>query len=223
VSELRSRLEAAGVEERFLDPLARYGDLVLETSRRFNLTGAKSPEEFAPHILDSISIHDRIAGPRVDIGSGGGLPAIPLAIVTGVAVTLVETTLKKAHFLEEMLVEFGLPGEVIAERAEVAAHDPRLRERFHTGTARAVSSAPTVVELLLPFVEIGGRLVLQRGRLEEGERNALSDAALILGGRVAHEEALNGDRRIVIVEKTSPTPSKYPRRIGVPEKKPLCS
>jgi 16S rRNA (guanine527-N7)-methyltransferase len=222
VSELRSLLEAAGVEAEFLDPLTRYAERVLETNRQFNLTGAKNAQEFVPHLLDSVSIAGRLEGPLVDLGSGGGLPAIPLAIVTGISVTMVETTLKKARFLEDMLAEFGLSGEVIAERAEVAGHHPRLREKFRTGTARAVSSAPTVAELLLPFIEVGGRAVLQRGRLEDRERNALADAALMLGGRVESEIALDGDRRIVIVEKISPTPSKYPRRVGVPEKKPLC-
>ena len=218
---LRSLLEPA-VEPQWLDRLVRYGELVLETNRRFNLTGAKSEAEFAPHILDSISIRDRVSGSLVDIGSGGGLPAIPLAIVTGIPVTMVETTLKKARFLEEVLAELGLSGEVVAQRAEVAAHDGRLREAFHTGTARAVSAAPTVAELLMPFVEIGGRLVLQRGRFEPRERDALADAALILGGRIAETVELDGELRVVIVEKTGPTPMKYPRRVGVPEKKPLC-
>jgi len=222
VSELRSLLEAGGVEPAFLDSLARYGELVLETNSKFNLTGAKNAAELAPHILDSLSIRDRIAGPLIDIGSGGGLPALPLAIVTGVEVTLVETTLKKARFLEEMLEAFGLRGEVIALRAEVAAHNGRLREHFRTGTARAVSSAPTVAELVLPFIEIGGTLVLQRGTMDDRERNALNDAALMLGGRVSEEVPLTGERRIVIVEKTQPTQSKYPRRVGIPEKRPLC-
>lgn len=222
MNELRSLLEAGGIEERFLDPLTRYGELLLEANRKFNLTGAKNPAELAPHILDSVSIAPLIERSLVDIGSGGGLPAIPLAIVTGIPVTMVETTLKKAKFLDAAIAEFGLRGEVVAERAEVAAHDPRLRERFHTGTARAVSSAPTVAELLLPFVEVGGRLVLQRGAVEERELNALRDASLMLGGRVVAVERSEGEKRVIVVEKVAPTPQKYPRRIGVPEKKPLC-
>jgi 16S rRNA (guanine527-N7)-methyltransferase len=219
---LRELLDAGGAPREQLDRLTHYGEAVLETNRRFNLTGAKSPEEFAPHILDSLSIAGEIRTSLVDIGSGGGLPAIPLAIVTGVPVTMVETTVKKARFLEELLAELGLTGAVVAERAEVAGHDPQLREQFMTGTARAVSSASAVAELLLPFLAVGGTAVLQRGGMDERERHALTDASLMLGGEVTEERALDGDRRIVLIRKVTPTNQRFPRRVGIPEKRPLC-
>jgi 16S rRNA (guanine527-N7)-methyltransferase len=222
VTELRALLEAAGVLPDHLDRLVRYGEAVLEANRSFNLTGAKSAAEFAPHIVDSLTIARYIGEALVDIGSGGGLPAIPLAIVTGVPVTMIETTVKKARFLAQLLAELGLVGEVVAARAEVAAHDTRLRGRFLTGTARAVSSAPTVVELLLPFLAVGGAAVLQRGTIDERERNALADAALMLGGVVESERVLDGERRVIIVRKTAPTQTRFPRRTGIPEKRPLC-
>jgi 16S rRNA (guanine527-N7)-methyltransferase len=222
VTELRELLERGGAPPEHLDRLVRYGDAVLEANRRFNLTGAKSAAEFAPHILDSLTIAGEIHESLVDIGSGGGLPAIPLAIVTGVPVTMVETTVKKARFLESMLADLGLAGEVIAERAEVAGRDDRLRGRFMTGTARAVSSAPTVVELLLPFLRVGATAVLQRGTMDERERHALADAAVMLGGEVVEERLLDGERRIVLVRKTGPTNQRFPRRTGIPEKRPLC-
>lgn len=217
------------VPDEHRERLARYGARVLDANRKFNLTGAKSAAEFAPHIIDSVSIAGYISESLVDIGSGGGLPAIPLAIVTGVPVTMVETTLKKARFLEEMLAEFGLAGEVVAQRAEVAAHEGRLRERFHTGTARAVSSASTVAELLLPFIEVGGTAVMQRGIVDDREFRALEDASLMLGGqveRVVRQLPEPGEagsvRQIVLVKKTGPTQSRFPRRTGIPEKRPLC-
>jgi 16S rRNA (guanine527-N7)-methyltransferase len=222
VSELRALLEAGRAPPEHLERLTRYGEAVLEANRQFNLTGAKTAAEFAPHIFDSLSIAHQIGGTLVDIGSGGGLPAIPLAIVTGVPVTMIESTVKKARFLERMLDELGLRCEVIAERAEIAGHDPRLREQFMSGTARAVSSAPTVVELLLPLIEVGGVAVLQRGLLDERERHALTDAALMLGGVVESESTLDGERRIVLVRKTAPTSARFPRRTGIPEKRPLC-
>lgn len=213
-----------GPEVRERERLARYGALVLEANRQFNLTGAKTAEELAPHLLDSVSIAPYITKNLVDIGSGGGLPAIPLAIVTGVPVTMVETTIKKARFLERMLAALDLTGEVVAQRAEVAAHDPRWRGRFHTGTARAVSSAPTVAELLLPFLETGGMAVLQRGTMDERERQALSDATLMLGGELERIDVLETEpiRQIALVRKRSETNPRFPRRIGVPEKRPLC-
>lgn len=228
LDELRALLEGH-VPEEYRERLARYGALVLESNRKFNLTGAKSAAEFAPHIVDSVSIAEYVSGSLIDIGSGGGLPAIPLAIVTGIPVTMVETTLKKARFLEEMLAEFQLPGEVVAMRAEVAAHEDRLRGRFHTGTARAVSSASTVAELLLPFIETGGRAVLQRGTMDDREFRALEDASLMLGGRIEQvvrqlpEVGEAGAvRQVVLVEKTGATQLRFPRRVGIPEKRPLC-
>jgi 16S rRNA (guanine527-N7)-methyltransferase len=194
----------------------------LETNKRFNLTGAKTREELEPHIADSLTIASYVVDRLVDVGSGAGLPAIPIAIATGVHVTLIESTRKKAQFLERVLDELGLQGEVIAQRAEVAAHEERLRERFASGTARAVSSAPTVAELLLPFLAVGGVAVLQRGTIEDRERTALEDASLMLGARVESEVALDDRRRVVLVRKTSSTPLRFPRRTGIPEKRPLC-
>ncbi len=222
--ELEALLAAAGIDERHRPALSRYGMHVLQANRRFNLTGAKTAGEFVPHILDSLTVAPLVERSLVDIGSGGGLPAIPLAIVTGVRVTMIETTVKKARFLEEMLAEFSLEGEVVAERAEVAAHDERWRGRFWTGTARAVSSAPTVAELLLPFIAPGGAALLQRGTLDEQERHGLEDAAVMLGGAVERYVVLDGpaDRRIAVVRKSAATQLRFPRRTGIPEKRPLC-
>ena len=220
--ELQTLLETGGVEGAVRERVARYGALLLEANQRFNLTGAKSAAELAPHLLDSLTIAPYVSDSLVDIGSGGGLPAIPLALATGVPVTMVETTVKKARFLGAMLAAFDLRGEVVAERAEVAAHEARLRGAFTTGTARAVSSAPTVAELLLPFLAIGGVAVMQRGTMDDRERNALADAALMLGAEVEREEPLDGERRVIFVRKVAPTQNRFPRRIGIPEKRPLC-
>ncbi len=222
MTPLASLLAGAGVEEPLIEPLARYGEFVLEANRRTNLTGAKSPEELLEHLLDSLSVVPFVREPYVDVGSGAGFPAIPVAIATGAPLTLVESTAKKARFLREAIGQLGLAGEIVAERAERAAHDPTLRERFATATARAVAIAPAVAELLVPLLAVGGAAILQRGRLEEAERRALEDAALVLGARIESEHALEGDRRIVILRKERPTPTRFPRRIGIPEKRPLC-
>lgn len=215
-------LKAAGIQETLAEPLAAYGAMLLAASRTTNLTGAKDPAALLPHLLDSLTAAPYMDDPLVDIGSGGGLPAIPLAIATGVELTLIETTVKKARFLEKALAELGLRGRVVAERAEVAGHDPSLREKFAAGTARAVSSAPTVAELVLPFLAIGGAAILQRGELNERDRNAVTDAALVLGGAFEREIPLEGERRIVILRKTGTTNIRFPRRTGIPEKRPLC-
>lgn len=219
---LAALLGAAGVERRLVERLAHYGALVLETNRRFNISGADTPEELVPHILDSLSIVPYVQGPLVDVGSGGGLPAIPLAIATGFEITMVESTTKKAAFLEAALGTLGLRGHVIPQRAELAGRDSALREQFACATGRAVSGAPTVLELTVPFLRVGGVAVLQRGRLDERERNAVVDAAPMLGAQLDREIRLDGDHRVLLVKKVAQTSHRFPRRTGVPEKRPLC-
>jgi 16S rRNA (guanine527-N7)-methyltransferase len=221
-AELETLLAAAGVEQRLVAPLARYGALVLEANRTFNLTGAKTARDLVPHIVDSLTVVPFVAETLVDVGSGAGLPAIPVAIATGVPITLIEATGKKARFLQRMVATFDLAGEVVAERAEVAARIERLRDAFASGTARAVSTAPTVAELLLPFIKPGGVAILQRGTMDARERSALADAALVLAADVDAEHALQDERRIILVRKHGLTPLRFPRRTGIPEKRPLC-
>ncbi len=219
---LETLLERAGVEARLIAPLARYGKLVLEQNQRFNLTGAKSQEELSEHLLDGLSVASYVREPYVDVGSGAGLPAIPIAIATGMPVVMIEATTKKARFLESVLGLLGLRGAVIAERAEIAGHRPALREHFASGTARALGSGPTVAELLLPLVEVGGAAVLQRGAISTSERTALEDASLMLGGQIESDDRVGGDRRIIVVRKTGLSPLRFPRRPGIPTKRPLC-
>lgn len=222
-AELLEALRAGGVESALAGRLAEFGAAVLETNRRFNLTGAKDAASFAPHLLDSLTVAPRIAGAYVDVGSGAGLPGIVVALATGVTATLLESSGKKAVFLNEQLARFGLAGEALALRAEAAGHDPRLRAKFQSATARAVSAITTVAEYLLPLLTIGGRAVLQRGTVSARERQALEDAAPMLGGTVVEEVELGEGRCLIIVQKIGETPSRFPRRPGIPEKRPLCA
>jgi 16S rRNA (guanine527-N7)-methyltransferase len=220
--DLAEILTAAGVNATLAARLAAYGALLLDANRRTNLTGAKDAAGLAAHLLDSLSLLSDITGRLVDIGSGGGLPGIPLAIATGFEVLLIEAVAKKAAFLGRALHELGLAGAVAAGRAETLAHEPRYREQFAVATARAVAIAPGVAELAVPFLRIGGRALLQRGALDPAERRAVEDAAPMLGARFVEERPLEGGRRILILEKTAPTPVRFPRRVGMAQKRPLC-
>lgn len=222
-AQLAALLRDGGVDEQFIARLAHFGGLLLDENQRVNLTGAKTPADLAPHLLESLSVVPYLRTPHVDIGSGGGFPAIPAALVGGFEVTLVEATVKKARFLERLLEELDIRGRVVAERAEVAGRDEQLRERFATGTARAVGPAASVAELLMPFLRVGGEAVLQRGQVEAREREVLADAALMLGGEMPQMVQLDGGRCILIVRKTSPTSIRFPRRTGIPAKRPLCT
>lgn len=221
-TQLEALIEAIGLDAAVRARLARYGALVLAANRRFNLTGAKTAEELAAHLIDSLTVVPYVREPYIDVGSGAGLPAIPVALATGMPVTLVEATAKKARFLESLSEELGIAGTVIAERAESAAHRTDLRERYASGTARALGAAATVAELLIPFLEIGGIAVLQRGAPAPEEEISLEDASLMLGGSLEREIPLEKDRRIILLRKSAPTPHRFPRRAGVPAKRPLC-
>jgi 16S rRNA (guanine527-N7)-methyltransferase len=218
-------LERVGLSAEVLERLGLYASMLLDANAATNLTGARTRDEVAAHVADSLDLMPFVSGPLVDVGSGGGFPAIPLAIATGLEAVLVESVAKKARFLERVAAALGLRVRVRAQRAEEAARDPGLRERFACATARAVASTPVVLELTLPFLELGGVAVLQRGRFSDAERTATQDAALVLGGVLRDEvrPQLAGDeRRVLLVVKERPTNSRFPRRAGIPAKRPLC-
>ena len=203
--------------------LERYGALVLEANRRVNLTAAKSAPEISEHILDSLSVVPFLREPYVDVGSGGGFPAIPAALATGIGVTMIEATAKKARILASFCERLGIRATIVAERAETAAHRPDLREQFASGTARAVAAPAAAAELLLPLVAVGGVAILQLGLSDDEDRTALEGACLMLGGRIESESAAGERRRVVLVHKIEPTQQRFPRRPGIPAKRPLCA
>ncbi|PZR59589.1 MAG: 16S rRNA (guanine(527)-N(7))-methyltransferase RsmG [Candidatus Meridianibacter frigidus] len=200
--------------------LELYAVRLLEASQRINLTGAKGPEAVWSHIEDSLQLLPFVESPLVDVGSGGGFPAIPLAIAAGLEVTLIEATSKKAKFLQAIVRELDITGSVVADRAEAAAHDPALRGHFAAATGRAVGAAPVVAELTVPFLRTGGLAILQRGQLVAGEREAVEAAALMLGAAVEEKMAPSGSR-LLLLRKIGKTPQRFPRRTGIPSKRPL--
>ena len=215
--------------------LHRYRDLLLEANEQLNLTSVREPAEIERrHIAESLTVVRSIeaagwlpSGARViDVGSGGGLPGIPLAIARpDVQVTLLEATGKKAAFLERTAATLGLRGvRVVAARAEEAAHDPGERETYDLALARAVAALATLAELTLPFVRIGGALAAVKGSRAEEEIAEAAVAVRRCGGgevRVAPLMAAAPNLRLIVVPKVAPTPSELPRRPGVPGKRPL--
>src|SRR5712691_939160 len=161
----------------------------------------------------------------VDVGSGGGLPGLPLKImVPRLKVTLVEADGRKAAFLTQACARLGLPDvRVVGLRAEEAAHDGDLREAFDVAVARALAPMPVLAELCLPFVRMGGRLLAQKTR-DEDFGAAARAIELLGGGKLRIEPAPSKARRsgvVVVVEKVASTPEAYPRRAGVPARRPL--
>jgi 16S rRNA (guanine527-N7)-methyltransferase len=161
----------------------------------------------------------------VDVGSGGGLPGLPLKIVRpDLEMTLLEADQAKAAFLVHACATLGLQGvEVVAMRAEEAAHDARFREAFDVAVVRALAPMPVLAELCLGFVRVGGRLLAQKTEGEDHE--AALRAVEVMGGTLGTVHAAPSAARkggtVVVIDKVRPTPAAYPRRSGVPSRKPL--
>ena len=207
---------------------------LMEWNKRINLTSITDIEEVhIKHFLDSLSaslaLKQPVASRRfLDVGAGGGFPGLPLKIaLPHIKLVLLEATAKKAAFLQHMKQELGLDDvEVVVGRAEEVARQPRYRQRFDIVLSRAVAKLPTLVELTLPFCTIGGRLIAQKKGDIGAELMQSAKAIEIMGGsqpkvkRVELEE-LADERYLVIIDKIAPTPDKYPRRPGIPAKRPI--
>ena len=178
-------------------------------------------------IEDGLVLLDHLGDAQslVDVGSGAGLPGLPIKIARPeLEVTLIEADQGKAAFLVHVCAALGLERvDVVARRAEDAGHDPRLREKFDVAVARALAPTPVLVELCLPFVRVGGRLLAQK--TESEDVGAAADAIEMLGGEPAVVHAApstaRGGGTIVEIRKGRPSPERYPRRPGIPRRRPL--
>jgi 16S rRNA (guanine527-N7)-methyltransferase len=206
-------------------PLKQYAALLLQWNRTVNLTGARSEAQVAAQIANAeglLGLDWSRVGQVIDIGSGGGLPAIPLAIhLPMVRFTLLEANSRKCAFLEQVAGRLELANVTLAPgRAEELAHRPDLRERFDRAISRAAARPPVLLELALPFVRTGGEIVAEVSPLDP---HLLAGAARRLGGgepRLEHAPAGRGT--FLVVPKLAPTPARFPRRPGVPNRKPLA-
>jgi len=163
----------------------------------------------------------------LDLGSGAGAPGIPWQIVCSeMQFTLADSIRKKVDFLKTVSQVLALPAVAISARAESLGHDPEHREQYHLVMARAVAALPTLVEYTLPFARMGGLVALPKGPKAQQECSAAQPAIDKLGGKLLGVFPLKvpGDdaqRKLVLLRKTQSTPQNYPRRIGIPTKRPL--
>ncbi len=231
----RLALERIWPSEPFFDALEHYVALLLEANGRINLTRVVEPGAVARlHLLDALAalpLLDALAPARaLDLGSGGGIPAMPLAIARpGVAWTLVDSVGRKAKLLRGFADELGLTNvTILAERAETMGRDPAHRERYDVVTARACARLPVLAELALPLLRAGGQLLAWKGPLSEADAEVRRGAAVstMLGGGpvrlVDAGHAALGGHRFVVVTKLSTTPQRFPRRAGEPARRPLA-
>jgi 16S rRNA (guanine527-N7)-methyltransferase len=218
-----------------LEAFETYYHLLVEWNARINLTAITGYTEVQIfHFLDSLSVgralpkYELDGKQLIDVGAGAGFPGVPLAIAfPHLQVALLEATGKKAVFLDGLARELGLDNvTTIKGRAEEVAHLREQREQYDFAVARAVAELRTLVEFTLPFVRVGGRFIAQKTTAAAEETKAAGHALQLLGG-AARElipiqlPSQRETRHLVVIAKVAHTPDKYPRRAGVPSKKPL--
>jgi len=217
-----------------LEAFQLYYEQLLIWNEKINLTSITRSEEVqVKHFLDSLSclqVLDPLSPDArcIDIGAGAGFPGLPLKIVRPfMRLTLMEGTGKKARFLEHVVRELELSHvEVVTGRAEDLGQRPDYREVFDVALARAVAGMSVLAEYALPLVKVGGIFIAQKGRDVQDEVDAAGRALEVLGGRLLEIRpvwlpGVETARHLVVVRKVSPTPAKYPRRPGIPAKRPL--
>ena len=219
--------------ERQVRALTTYERELVEWNQKFNLTAIRDVAGIrTKHFLDSFScvLAWRAEPPTnlIDIGTGAGFPGIPLKILyPHTRVTLVESVGKKAMFCQHIVRLLGLEGvEVIHARAEDLGGMRAHREQYDWGVARAVADMRVLVEYVLPLVKVGGSMLAQKGESAHAEVHTAEGAIKLLGGEVRQlvPVTLPGvveERHLVVVDKLVTTPPGYPRRAGIPARKPL--
>ncbi len=220
------------LDEEKCRKFCEYAMLIQEWNKRMNLVSFREMEDlYRSHFLDSLwcmkGIDFHYGMKMIDIGSGSGFPGIPLKICfPGINMVLLEAQKKRCIFLLEAIEKLKL-GRclVINGRAEEMAHAKIYREAFDCVAIRALSRIPVLLELGLPFLKTGGRLVALKGRDVDKEIESSRYACLILGGELVAKipyKLRNGERRhVVVYQKIKETPHLFPRRPGIPQKKPL--
>ena len=219
-----------------VDHLIEYGDQLRSLAAPRGFIGKSTVADLEiVHLADSLAVVPVIdsftaggCGRLVDVGSGAGLPGVPIAIaMPNIAVVLVESSARRVAFLWQALSAVGIKNvSVLHARAESAGRDPDRRESYDLAVSRAVLPATPALELTLPLLRVGGLAILYKTADQARTLRDSEAAATLLGARsgATVEYSLPGlrqDRCLALYEKISATPSTYPRRSGVPARRPL--
>jgi 16S rRNA (guanine527-N7)-methyltransferase len=209
-----------------------YSDELVAWNERANLTAITGAEAIeVKHFLDSLTCLQALPQGDgllvLDVGSGAGFPGLPLKIVRpDLRLSLLESVGKKVSFLQHMVQRLGLADvQILQGRAEDYGRQPEQRERYDVVFARAVAELRVLVELTLPFCRVGGVVIAQKRAGIDEEMRSAARAIDLLGG--ALDTALPVSlpdvepRQLLVLDKVAPTPLRYPRRAGIPEKRPL--
>ena len=222
------------LSEAQLKAFELYSRELITWNQKVNLTRIVEPEEIAvKHFLDSLSLAQALSDfppdiSLIDVGTGAGFPGLPLKIAwPDIRLTLLESTGKKTAFLQHVVDALNLNGvTVLTARSEKAGRQPEHREQYDVAVARAVSELRVLAEYTLPLVKVGGLVIAQKGQEPVAEVEQAAGALETLGGKISRimpvsVPGLAADRHLVIIKKSNPTPPSYPRRPGLPSRKPL--
>lgn len=211
--------------------LRHFLQMLLEMNQCVNLTSVTDADTaWERHILDALAVCPILPTGTLqilDVGTGGGIPGIPLAVLCPQhAFTLLDATGKKIRFLESVVGELPLENTTLCwGRAEEKGRNPDMREQFDVVVSRAVAPLPVLMELCLPFLKTGGRMMAMKGGQAYEEIRASSNAFSSLNASLVavHDRppAYTGEGVLIEVRKDAATPEQYPRRAGVPKKRPL--
>lgn len=214
-----------------MDKFYKYMNLLIEWNEKINLTAIIEPNEIIlKHFIDSITILKDIKDGSivVDVGTGAGFPGIPLSIMNPtLKITLVDSLNKRLIFLQEVINELDLKNvELVHARAEEFGRNKKYREKFDVATSRAVANLATLSEYLLPLVKINGKAISMKAGNASQEIEDAKKAIKTLGGNINNIEEFklpqsDIGRTIIIIDKISGTPGKYPRKPGTPAKEPI--
>ena len=230
---LKTEADKIGVflDDTALERLDKYAELLVETNKSLNLTAITEPDEIVyKHFIDSLSlltcVEIKNGAKVIDVGTGAGFPGVVLLIARpDLKITLLDGTNKRLVFIKNVLEEIGLEAEIVHMRAELAGREIKYREKFDLVTARAVANLNTLAEYCMPFVKVGGIFAPMKSVKTDEEVSAARGAIKTLGGKIAEIKPLNvtncGERYVIITEKISQTPPKYPRASAQISKKSL--
>lgn len=221
------------LEEEQLNKFLRYKELLKEWNQKINITSITDDVEIdQKHFLDSLTAltTDLLKGNKniIDIGTGGGFPGVPLKIANNeLDVTLLDSLNKRIIFLNEVISELGLKNiRAIHGRAEEFSITNEYREKYHVCISRAVATLNTLSEYCMPFVKVGGYFISMKGPDVDEELNLSKNAIKTLGGKLVETKKVkipgsDITHSLIIIEKITETPTKYPRGGGKPRKNPL--
>lgn len=229
--ELKEKLKLINIEleDKQIEKLYDYMNLLLEWNEKINLTAIIEPKEvILKHFVDSATILKYIENHMsvVDVGTGAGFPGIPLNIInTNAKYTLVDSLNKRINFLNEVIEKVDLQN-INTVHSRIEDFTKNNKESFDIATSRAVASLNVLLEYLLPLVKVGGICICMKGSNVKEEIENASKALEILGGQIEKVEEIilpdsDIERNIVIVRKVKNTPNKYPRKAGMATKEPI--